>query len=76
MNNNESKSEVAQLRKQIELECESMKQALYGYAVVASHEAINHKYNNLGVYQKELEQHVGVEEANSIVVETYINVVG
>ncbi len=33
-------SEVARLRKQIELECEAMKQALYGYAVVASHDAI------------------------------------
>ena len=69
-------SEVARLRKQIELECEAMKQALYGYAIVASHDVINHKYDNLGRYQEELEQHMGKEEANVIVVETYMKVIG
>jgi len=69
-------SEVARLMRQIELECESMKLALYGYAVVASYEVINNKYNNLGGYQEELEQHVGKEEANAIVVETYVKVIG
>ena len=69
-------SEVARLRRQIELECEAMKQALYGYAVVASHDVINHKYDNLGRYQEELEQHVGQEEANAIVVKTYIEMIG
>ena len=69
-------SEVARLRRQIELECEAMKQALYGYAIVASHDAINHKYNNLGRFQEELEQHVGKEEAHAIVVETYTEVIG
>ena len=69
-------SEVARIRKQIELECEAMKQALYGYAIVASHDAINHKYTNLGRYQEELELHIGKEEANAIVMETYMEVIG
>ena len=69
-------SGVVQLRRQIERECEAMKQALCGYAVVASHDIINHKYDNLGRYQDELEQHVGKEEANAIVVKTYTDVIG
>ena len=41
-------SEIARLRKQIELECEAMRLALHGYAAVASHKAIEQKYNSLG----------------------------
>ncbi len=69
-------SEIARLRRQIELECEAMRLALYGYATVASHEIIEQRYNNLGKHQEELERYVGREEANSIVVETYAKVVG
>ncbi len=69
-------SEVARLRRQIELECESMRLALSGYAVVASHKFIEQKYNALGKYQEELEQLVGTEDANRMVVETYAKVVG
>ena len=59
-------SEVARLRKQIELECEAMRLALYGYAAVASHESIEQRYNNLGRHQEDLERYVGKEEASSI----------
>ena len=69
-------SEVARLRRQIELECESMRLALSGYAVVASHQFIEQKYNALGKCQEELEQLVGTEDANRMVVETYAKVVG
>ena len=69
-------SEIARLRRQIEEECEAMRLALYGYAVVASHEIIEHRYNSLGKRQEELEQFVGREEANNIVVEIYAKVVG
>ena len=65
-------SEVARLCRQIEMECQAMRLALYGYAVVASHEVIEQKYNSLGKYQDALEQLVGEEEASSIVVEIYI----
>jgi len=69
-------SEVARLRKQIELECEAMRLALEGYATVASHQIIEQRYNSLGKCQADLEKHVGKEEANSIVVEIYTKVVG
>jgi hypothetical protein len=69
-------SEIARLRKQIELECQSMKQALYGYAVIASHDAINHKYDTIGRYQEQLEQLVGEQEAAEIVCDLYAEIVG
>ena len=68
-------SEIARLRKQIELECESMRLALYGYASVASHGFIEQKYKALGRHQEALEQLVGKEEASTIVAETYTRVV-
>ena len=69
-------SEVVRLCRQIELECEAMRLALYGYATVASHELIEQKYNALRKCQEDLEQLVGKEEANCIVVQTYAKVVG
>ena len=69
-------SEVARVRRQIELECEAMRLALSGYAVVGSHTIIEQKYNALGRHQEELEQLVGKEEAKRIVVETYLKVIG
>ena len=69
-------SEVARLRRQIELECEAMRLALEGYAAVASHQAIEQRYKNLGKHQEDLEKYVGKEEASSIVVKIYAAVVG
>jgi hypothetical protein len=69
-------SEVARLRRQIEQECEALRLALHGYAVVSSHEIIQHKYNALGRHQEELEQLVDKEEAGRIVAETYMRVMG
>jgi hypothetical protein len=69
-------SEIARLRRQIELECQAMRLALYGYAAVASHEVIEQKYKVLGKHLEALEQLVGPEEADSIVTETYIKVLG
>jgi len=69
-------SEVARLRRQIELECEAMRLALSGYAIVASHEFIDQKYNALGKHQEELERLVGAEDALRLVIETYEKVVG
>jgi hypothetical protein len=69
-------SEVVRLCRQIELECEATRLALYGYATVASHAFIEQKYSTLGKYQEDLERLVGKEEANSIVVQTYVKVVG
>ncbi|QBD80200.1 hypothetical protein EPA93_31165 [Ktedonosporobacter rubrisoli] len=64
-------SEVAQLRAQIELECEAMKNALYGYAQVANHEAINYRYAQLGAYQEQLETLLEPHAAAAIMLEIY-----
>ena len=69
-------SEVARIRKQIELECQAMQLALNGYAVVATHKSIEQRYNNLRQHQEELERHVGKEEAKGMVAEIYIKVIG
>ena len=69
-------SEVVRLCRQIELECEAMRLALYGYATVASHECIEQKYSTLGKYREDLERLVGEEKANSIVAQTYAKVMG
>ncbi len=69
-------SEVARLRRQIALECEAMRLAMDGYAVVASHEIIEQRYTNLGHAQADLAQFVGKEEATRIVLEVYAQVIG
>ena len=69
-------SEIARLRRQIELECDARRLAIDGYAAVTSHKAIEQRYKNLGKHQEDLEKHVGKEEARSIVVEIYATVVG
>lgn len=69
-------SEVARLREQIERECEAMQLALHGYAMVASHQMIEQKYNNLSQHQDDLARHVGRDEAKHIVAEIYMKVIG
>jgi hypothetical protein len=69
-------SELAQLMQQIELECQSIRSALEGYAVVSNHEAINHKYDALGGYQEQLQALVGEQEAGRVVFEAYQKAVG
>ena len=71
----ECRSEVARLREQIETVCGAMNQMLYGYAMTARHDIINHRYNTLGSYQDELESMIGEEQALDIVIETYNRVV-
>ncbi len=66
------KSEVAAWRERIDLECQSFKLALTGYAVVAAHDLINARYTRLGECQDALEQLVGPQEAAKIVCEAYI----
>jgi hypothetical protein len=53
-----------------------MQQALTGYASVASHDTINHKYNALDTYREQLQPLVGEQEALRMIVETYIEIVG
>lgn len=69
-----AESEVARLRRQIELECEAMKLAMNGYAVVSNHKTMGHKYDAIGAAQKKLEAVVGEEEAGRVVGEIYTRV--
>ncbi len=70
------KSEVARLRERIEQECQAMRAGLTGYAVVSSHDAINHKYDAIGGYQQQLEPLVGADEAARMTVEIYRETMG
>lgn len=69
-----AESEVARLMQQIELECEAMKHGLEGYAAVASHKTIGHKYDAIGAVQKKLEAVVGEEKAAEAVCEIYTRI--
>ena len=69
-------SEIARLRRQIELECQAMQLGLNGHAAVAQHEVITNKYRTLGRYMQQLDALVGEEEATKIVTETYVKVMG
>ena len=70
-----SQSEVARLRAQIEAECIAMKQVFQGFAITASHDIINHRYDQLGLYQNRLERLVGQQKALDAVIEIYNRVV-
>lgn len=70
------KSDIARLRRQIELECTALRQALNGFAVSASHEAITARYDRLGAYQEELEQLTSPQKANEAVCEIYTRCLG
>ena len=66
-----AESEVALLMRQIELECEAMTRGMHGYAVVARHQTIAHRYEAIGAAQERLQQLVGEQEARRMVFETY-----
>ena len=69
-------SEVARLRRRIEMECEAMKLALEGFCMTARHEMIDNRYRSLGTIQEELTEVVGEEEAARIACEVYIHIIG
>ena len=69
-------SEVALLKRQIELECEAMRQAMDGFRVTAAHDIIQHQYDSIGGIQEQLAAIVGEQEAAMITVEAYIQTMG
>jgi uncharacterized coiled-coil protein SlyX len=69
-------SEIARLRRLIELECAAMEQGLTGYSITARHDIIAHKYDQLDTYQKQLEQLIGKTQAKKTMAEIYIYTVG
>ena len=72
----EYKSEIAQLRQQMELECTAMHLALKGAATVARHDIISHRHRALDSYQEQLEQFVGCQQALQISLEIYDQAIG
>lgn len=70
-----NQSEVARIRRQIELETEAIALAMNGLATVASHAAINTRYNNLGKAKQELASIVG-EEATDTMTDAYKRIIG
>lgn len=68
-------SEVACIKQRIEQECEALRLAMDGFAVVTSHEAIMARYNRLADCQAELEKLVG-PGAEKIVCELYARSLG
>jgi len=61
-------SEVARLKKQIEMECEAMKLAMTGFRMAASHDIINHRYDQLGTHYERLEELIGEQAAFQVVI--------
>ncbi len=76
MSEQENKSEVARLMRQIDLETEAIERAMHAPSIVANHAAIHTKYANLGKTRDELAEHVGEEEATKLVYESYERNVG
>ncbi len=67
------KSEVAQLRRQIELELESLQRGMYALSSGgARHAFINAKMERVGACQDVLADHVGENAASLIVCQLYI----
>jgi hypothetical protein len=68
-----SRSEIAQLREQIELELVAMRRGLYAVSEgQARHAFINAKMERIGTCQDRLAHHVGEKKANHIVYELYV----
>jgi hypothetical protein len=68
-----SESEVARLRRQIELELEAVQRGLYGLASgTARHEFIRKRMNRVETYQGQLAQKVGEDTANQMVYNMYV----
>jgi hypothetical protein len=64
-------SEVARLMQQIALETSAMQSAMTGFASVARHDAITHRYEAIGQYCDQLASLVGEEQATDLMIEAY-----
>ena len=71
-----SKSEVAGLRTQIELELEAINRGMNGLAVGnARHDFIHARMQNIGTYQDTLACEIGEEAATQVIYQLYYDVV-
>ena len=69
-------SEIARLMRQIELEYEAAQRGLEGFAITASHDAINARMEKVWDYKQELTKEVGEQAAVKIVFDLYVKVIG
>ena len=63
-------SEVARLKRQIEMECEAMRLAVTGFRMTASHDIINHQYEQLGEHYERLGKLIGERQAVEVLIVT------
>jgi len=63
-------SEIARLKQQIETECEAMKLAMTGFRMAASHDVINHQYDQLGEHYERLGKLIGERQAVEVLIAT------
>ena len=63
-------SEVARLKQQIEMECEAMRLAMAGFRMAASHDVINHQYEQLGEHYESLGKLIGEKQAVEVLIAT------
>lgn len=66
-----SQSEVARLMACIELESEAMQNALTGWAAVAKHAVVAHRYEAISHYHDQLISLVGEKQAAVLLVKSY-----
>jgi hypothetical protein len=69
-------SEVAQLRRQIEMEIVAMQRGIHGFAFGTSrHSFIRKRMDRVGTYQEKLAQAVGKDEATQMVYGIYVKAI-
>jgi hypothetical protein len=67
------KSEITQLREQIELELDAMRSGMHGLALgTARHAFINARMERVGAFQDSLATHIGAEAACQLVCTAYM----
>ena len=68
-----SRSDIARLREQIDLEIAAMRRVRYGFAVVSRHEIITHHLENVSVHFEALSIQIGEEAALQAVMDALDN---
>ncbi len=64
-----AESEIRRLMQQIDTEIAAMRQAMTGFATVARHEIISHRFANLGQHMTQLSGEVGKQRAIEMVID-------
>ena len=72
----ECTSEVARLRRQIDLEFEATQHALMGFTMTAQHAFIDARMHRAWEHKRALAQEIGEVEANNVLVEAYQKTIG